>query len=63
MQNNPPVVCGELVLPKDLSFGIVDKGILQGLRLDMHAVGDDDVLEARFLADVVVLVSLSDNFE
>ena len=57
VQDAPPVVRGELALPEDVGLGGVDEGVLHGLGLDVHAVGDDDVLEARFLTDVVVLLS------
>lgn len=63
MEDDPPVICRELVLHKCLGLGWVDEGAVTGVRgglaLGSHSVGNDYVFESVFLTDVIVLSSSS----
>lgn len=57
VKDNPPIIRGKLVLLEFLGFRSINEGILLSLALSDHAVGNDHVLEASILPDVVVLMS------
>lgn len=57
MKYNPPIIRGELAPLELIGFRGLDKGVLLSLAFHRHAVGDDDVLEAFFLTNIVALQS------
>jgi len=55
MEYNPAVVRREFVFCEGFGFGRLDERVFFCSALGSHAIGNDDIFEAEFLANIVIL--------